>query len=432
MDLASPSPPAKRLKLAASPLCVSCKSLDFDAEFSECRSTFISRRQLPPSVTHRLHTTPSGTHFYADALCVHQFRDRLILPSSCTLCQFFRSLRIQPDKQQRYKLLAFRSSDSWLFHVDRLRGFSEAGYLRDVEDTVFMAVVPDVEGLPATGYGVDWLDKDVPATGAIFHVSGSDARGRSDQKPLLTTRERAEKVDLREVRILLEKCRREHGDACRRKTSYDPIERGFRVIDCDKDIPTVVERPWGTRYAALSYVWGSTAEDLKAWPETVLAAIEVTARLGLRYLWVDRCCIDQADAVEKAYLISRMTTIYEAAQFTIVAGAGTGANHGLPGIRATPRNVQPKYVLDSGNILISILPDPRFEILDSTYWTRGWQVFRVRGTYEKSTDFILKDVPGRRALEPPHCLHGQPVLLGVSLHDGSRNCPNVPNPHASD
>lgn len=108
------------------------------------------------------------------------------------------------------------------------------------------------------------------------------------------------------------------------------------------------------------------------WPTTVLDAVAVTKKLGFQYLWVDRLCINQSDPAEKDYLISRMTTIYEEADFTIVAAAGSGASHGLPGVRSTPRTPQPKYYLDSGSLLLSILRDPRRDILESQYWTRGW------------------------------------------------------------
>jgi hypothetical protein len=104
----------------------------------------------------------------------------------------------------------------------------------------------------------------------------------------------------------------------------------------------------------------------------VLDAIAVTRGLGLQYLWVNRLCINQSDDAERAYLVSRMTTIYEEADFTIVAAAGSGASHGLPGIRSTPRKPQPKYKLDSGSLLISMLPDPHRDIFESDYWTRGW------------------------------------------------------------
>jgi len=103
----------------------------------------------------------------------------------------------------------------------------------------------------------------------------------------------------------------------------------------------------------------------------VLDAVEVTRKLGLQYLWVDRLCIDQSNIAEKSYLVSRMATIYEGAEFTIVAAAGLGASHGLPGIRSTPRLPQPKYFLHSGNLLVSMLRDPRRDILESQYWTRG-------------------------------------------------------------
>ncbi|KAH7303394.1 heterokaryon incompatibility protein-domain-containing protein [Stachybotrys elegans] len=106
--------------------------------------------------------------------------------------------------------------------------------------------------------------------------------------------------------------------------------------------------------------------------QAVRDAIAVTKEMGLRYIWIDRLCINQSDIGEKTYLISRMATIYEEAELTIVASAGSGAGHGLPGICSTPRTPQPKYTLDSGNTLLSSLPDARYDILASDYWTRGW------------------------------------------------------------
>jgi hypothetical protein len=138
------------------------------------------------------------------------------------------------------------------------------------------------------------------------------------------------------------------------------------------DPPKVEPHPWGIKYAALSYVWGTSDEDKEEWPTTVLDAVAVTEEMGLQYLWVDRLCINQSDDDEKNYLFSRMRTIYEEAELTIVAAAGAGAGHGLPGIHSRSRTPQAKYTLDSGNTLLSSLPDPRYEIFESDYWTRGW------------------------------------------------------------
>lgn len=221
------------------------------------------------------------------------------------------------------------------------------------------------------GYRENWLDHDIPATGAIYRLQMDEPR-EADTAILLRARELGDEPNLNGVREWLDMCRNIHGNACRRQATHEPISRSFRLIDCTKDPPVVEDQNWGATYAALSYVWGAGPEDGIDWPKTVLDAVEVTRKLGLQYLWVDRLCINQSDPAEKDYLISRMTTIYEEADFTIVAAAGSGASHGLPGVRSTPRIPQPKYYLDSGSLLLSILRDPRRDILESQYWTRGW------------------------------------------------------------
>jgi hypothetical protein len=317
-----------------------------------------------------LRKTSDGRHYYKDAILVHHFQDRLSKPSDCPLCNFFQSLKVQPRIHERYKLLAYRSSESWMFRLDMLQ---RSGLWDAIKDTVFMAVVPDDELIPPCGHEENWLEKDIPAAGAIYHLQTDESRD-IDPNILLRAHELGDEADLGLVRGWLKVCREHHHRACGRRKSHEPIARGFRLINCTADEPRQEpeDQPWGTTYAALSYVWGSSPADKEDWPNTVLDAIAVTRELGLQYLWVDRLCINQSDDVEKKYLVSRMTTIYEEADLTIVAAAGSGASHGLPGIRSTPRKPQAKYKLDSGNLLLSTLPDPRRDIFKSDYWTRGW------------------------------------------------------------
>src|SRR5437773_851748 len=96
-----------------------------------------------------MHKAFDGRYFYNDAMLVHRFQDQLSKPSDCPLCEFFRSLRVQSECHECYKLLAFRSSDSWLFRADLLRKQEK---FKKYKDTVFMAVVPDVESIPSCGY----------------------------------------------------------------------------------------------------------------------------------------------------------------------------------------------------------------------------------------------------------------------------------------
>jgi hypothetical protein len=362
---------SKRLKSAidpTSPLCTRCQTLNIDYAFEAAHEYYESREPDPEKVA-KIYEAYDGRHFYHDAVSVHQFGTQLSNPSDCPLCEFFRSVRVQPGLHERYKLLAFPSTDAWLFHTSRLKAaLRDPDWPEERRDTVFMAVVPDIESIPPTGHDATWLDYEIPAVGAIFRKPAEDVMNKN----LLGVRELKDEFDLERVRVWLDFCRGGHGTACKQRASDEPITRGFRLINCAKDPPEVEEKAWGTPYAALSYVWGSTPADREDWPATVMDAVEVTRKLDFTYLWVDRSCINQSDEEEKSYLISRMTTIYEAAEFTIVAAAGSGASHGLPGVRKTPRNPQPKYYVDSGSLLLSILPDPRREILQSQYWTRGW------------------------------------------------------------
>jgi hypothetical protein len=114
--------------------------------------------------------------------------------------------------------------------------------------------------------------------------------------------------------------------------------------------------------AELLYAWGrGPAED---WPRVILDAADTTRRLGFEYyLWVDRLCIDQSNPAEKQYPISKMASICEGAELTIVAAAGSDAKYALPGVGTTPRQPRSKIQLQSRSILISTLQDPRGQTL---------------------------------------------------------------------
>ncbi|KAK4675252.1 hypothetical protein QC764_512570 [Podospora pseudoanserina] len=352
-----------------SPLCAECQAFDLDNYFDKAPSVLEAWRNGELKAGVKPRSTPvrakDGSWYFEDAVPIHYFKDRLKPDTKCPLCQFFRQMRVQPDKHEKYKLLALPSSESWLFQIDLLKEWKEMW--DKLQDSVFMIVVPDLEWLPPMGHEHTWIEKEVPSVGMICRLQADEA-----PEELMRPRELRNEVDLGLVRDWLDKCMKKHGNACRSRTSDDVVERGFRVIDCEADPPTVEVQPWGVPYAALSYVWGTSPEDQVEWPRTVLDAVGATKDIGLRYLWVDRLCINQSDGDEKAYLVSKMAAIYEAAEVTIVAAAGNGAGHGLPGIRDTPRRPQPHYTLDSGNVLISTLRDPRRDILESSHWTRGW------------------------------------------------------------
>jgi hypothetical protein len=68
-----------------------------------------------------------------------------------------------------------------------------------------------------------------------------------------------------------------------------------------------------------------------------------------------------------------MDEIFEGAVVTIIAANGKDATQGLPGVASTTRPEQPKYKFTDGGVtLVSTMRDPRIDIKDSVWYTRGW------------------------------------------------------------
>jgi hypothetical protein len=118
-------------------------------------------------------------------------------------------------------------------------------------------------------------------------------------------------------------------------------------------------------------VWGPAENGQTGWPRVVTHAIFVTKALGIKYLWVDRYCIDQNNPVQKHDQISKMNLIYEGAEITIVNVAGDNAQSGLPGVDDEVRPRQPKAEIGD-TVLVSTLCSPREQVKNSIWSTRGW------------------------------------------------------------
>ncbi|KAK8053062.1 hypothetical protein PG996_012363 [Apiospora saccharicola] len=155
----------------------------------------------------------------------------------------------------------------------------------------------------------------------------------------------------------------------------------LKLIDCQSR--SIVHAAPGDRFVALSYVWGKdTAEIVEAsqvypslplsLPRVVEDSITAVVELGLRYLWVDRYCIWQGDAVHKPAQIARMDLIYRNAELTLVAVAGSDPEHGLPGVGTTPRMRQPNVTIDSATSLVCLMQLPMKATADSKWNTRAW------------------------------------------------------------
>lgn len=177
----------------------------------------------------------------------------------------------------------------------------------------------------------------------------------------------------------------------KRKNRKNGLLVRMRYIDCKTR--EVVRLPDGEEYVALNYVWGdvsatgmlneqhsdpvrppisrlSVSENA---PDVIKDAIMTVKNIGLSYLWVDQCCIDQNDSTDRSILIKNMDNIYEGAFVTMVAAAGKDSSFGLPGaaVAGRPRREQSHVNIGSMS-LIGSLPTAHEVICESVWATRGW------------------------------------------------------------
>lgn len=355
--LSHPSPShstAKPPSLPLPPLCPDCAALDLEAALNRAHALYEGARRLQNTrqlVTCRARSDDAPAYL-RDFYFVASLGRRLSETPrrDCRLCDFFRLHATAHDASSKggtttlsYKLLAVSASESHLFQAPRkdARGnwIPRSGW-EAVEDNVFLAVVPEVKGVPRTAVPLRWLETELPRRGAIYRLA--QVESERQQRVVVLPRELKTEADMRWAMGSLRACVKNHRGCCAPRKAPGAAMRGLRVIDCTKTPAAVVEVPWSERYVALSYVWGPSTED---WPRTVTDAVHVTKAMGERYLWVDRLCIDQSNFDEKMELISRMDDIYAGAELTIVNVAGD-ATTGLPGVLETPRTPQPRVELD--------------------------------------------------------------------------------------
>lgn len=223
-----------------------------------------------------------------------------------------------------------------------------------------------------------WVDKDIMLLDNESDNSGLSCIGRPRDDDF---------IDIGLMKKWISNCEQLHTSTCCVSTS--PSTSLSWMIDTMNGC--LVPAGEGTRYVALSYVWGQT-EMLKTTTETLSAlkvpgalsgntglkiapvirhAIALVPQLGERYLWVDSLCITQDDIESLTRHIRHMASIYEAAVFTIVAADGKDANHGIRGIRgvSTARELPPSLQLTSR---LRLRPRGFVKILQSPWGRRGW------------------------------------------------------------
>ncbi|RYP46064.1 hypothetical protein DL768_007690 [Monosporascus sp. mg162] len=219
------------------------------------------------------------------------------------------------------------------------------------------------------------------------------------------------------------------------------------VIDCHTR--TIIDTPDGCEFAALSYVWGatrgresvSTTECLpQDMPQTISDAMLVVRKLDLRYLWVDKYCIDQHNESELASQVSVMDLVYDRAVLTIVAACGKDASFGLPGVGSRRRTEQPTLHLDDREGLFSrrrlIFTEEQvyFEcnnscyqetlaldfhlLFDDTGWMNTWSTLFRQGLANTRYDLgeIIEDYSQRKLTRPCDIINALAGVLRAFSH----------------
>ncbi|KAK0668886.1 heterokaryon incompatibility protein-domain-containing protein [Cercophora samala] len=205
----------------------------------------------------------------------------------------------------------------------------------------------------------------------------------------------------------------------------------LRVIDCgdvgdgEQEPRLVAFAPIGNplsetpeEYVALSYVWGAAPGTLptlalnstlpRPLPKVISDAIVVVRSLGCRYLWVDRYCIPQGDNDERERQIHAMGQIYRSAKFTIIAAAGDGPDHGLPGVSTTKRLPHPFIKIQ--NYTLTLIPQPDGYIHHTKWATRGWT---LQEGFLSSRRLVFTD---HQVFYECQCIQAVEALVGTYWH----------------
>ncbi|KAF1850740.1 HET-domain-containing protein [Cucurbitaria berberidis CBS 394.84] len=226
------------------------------------------------------------------------------------------------------------------------------------------------DGVPGVMLKLSQL-KDLGKSGWLLFGSNSAFPGA---ERLFARDIQSDKINWAAVKQWLQYCDTEHEDSCGSvKMMQLP---GFRVIDCTTR--RIVEAPKECKFVALSYVWGSDSSPglrLKLptkVPLLIEDAITCTKAIGLRYLWIDRYCIDQESGDSKHTLIRNMDQIYSGAAVTIINVAGTSSHSGLPGVSHTTRRPLASVSVHNKSTSLRLLPNSRAEVAESKWSTRGW------------------------------------------------------------
>lgn len=221
-------------------------------------------------------------------------------------------------------------------------------------------------------------------------------------------------IDEKVVRGWISTCDTMHGDRCKTLPLFREEDQIRPRLFVDTQQNCIVEsKGISAGYVALSYSWGQTrnlrnelkiCEELQVpgvlardefhqqLPSTITDAFAIIQSLGQRYLWVDALCIVQDDEQHLHLELNQMHRVYAGAVFTIIAGDGADANHGLRGFKnlTAPRLLQQKSIQLAADE--SIMQDLRSRTMGDAGDSRPKKVYYDRAWTFQENLFSRKEI----------------------------------------
>ncbi|KAI0126169.1 heterokaryon incompatibility protein-domain-containing protein [Xylariales sp. AK1849] len=364
-------------------LCEVCAQIDLEPIFERSDKYFAERTSLTDLGHHRDKLSRLASEPFIDAheivwrnergsreatVCVASLSGKTMSSNQfvfdCQLCKLFMSRGYTNDDFELTACSSLRCSRFVL--AERLETPVELRV-----DRGYLALL----NITRNSFAKDFYHRDLTRQTGIFRVSET-ARGHPLSTPDggIWGRIVPHWIDYKLPKAWISFCFHNHVTVCKRPSS-DVHLAGFQVIDCSHDPPKIERHSMQVEYVALSYVWNSSPDPPGAMTEVILDAIEATRRLGFRYLWVDRFCVNEQNQREKLHVIANMDRIYQHAELTIVAACDT--YNGLPGVHRpdayVPRGRGTPVKFTKGNLTLApCLPDPAEAIRKSAWSSRGW------------------------------------------------------------
>ncbi|KAK0707127.1 heterokaryon incompatibility protein-domain-containing protein [Lasiosphaeria miniovina] len=351
--------------ISADGLCSRCNAIDFEAVFA-------------------FRGFPRERWWEGFKVCT---LEPLFIDADCSLCRLFRAVRyLSSDRISSEPDSSGVEKEKWHLRLLNNRAISGGdGYTHQLPVPVVAVVAEEAEYWSFLGNTHNL--RAIHNEGAFFLLQTTPDTVTPQDRPYLAASPfDPASVSYARIRGWLRQCDSKHAGECRRPKSKPKI--AVRCIDCISPTHEIVQMDLPRDdYFALSYVWGAPSASTTTTtqggsaakgrlqptgiPAVVTDAMQTVAKLGKRYLWVDKYCIDQDNHDAKLEEIQNMDQIYRGAYATLVAAAGTDASFGLAGV-SQPRTRDRATARVHDMTLVAGLPLLRVALEHTTWATRGW------------------------------------------------------------